>query len=230
MSIAIVQSLGFTYNQRGRRVEALSGVSFEIHSHQSIAITGSSGSGKSTLLSLIGGFLRPTSGSCRVLGRDPSAMTSAEKADFRANSLGFVFQQLSLLPHLTLLENVTLGVDHLSRSDRLAWQERAIELMSRVGIAELAGRRPSEVSGGQAQRAAVARSLLRRPSLLLADEPTGSLDAETASDIVSLMREMCADNCTLIVVTHSEEVASRMSRRISLSHGQLQSDSSVSNS
>lgn len=227
MSIAIVQSLGFTYNQRGRRVEALSNVSFEIPSHQSIAITGSSGSGKSTLLSLIGGFLRPTSGSCCILGRDPSTMTSSEKADFRANSLGCVFQQLSLLPHLTLLENVTLGVDHLPSSDRLAWQERAIDLMSRVGIAELAGRRPSEVSGGQAQRAAVARSLLRRPSLLLADEPTGSLDAETASDIVSLMREMCADNCTLIVVTHSEEVASRMSRRISLSHGQLQSDSSV---
>ncbi len=216
--------LGLTYNSRRGSVVALQDISFELRRGEAVAVTGPSGSGKSTLLAILGGFMAPSSGVCNVAGQSLGAMQAADLARYRAETLGFVFQQFCLLPHLTLTDNVMLGVDHL-HGQRAYWLERAHHLLARVGLHDQRDRRPHEVSGGQAQRAAIARALLRGPTLLLADEPTGALDAENASAILQLLRDSCDEGCALVVVTHSAEVAGALPRRLSLQEGRLVRDS-----
>lgn len=168
----------------------------------------------------------PTQGVCRVGTHSLGDMRSADLALYRAETLGFVFQQFCLLPHLTLTQNVVLGVDHLY-TQRAQWLDRAHQLLAKVGLHAERDRRPHEVSGGQAQRAAIARALLRSPKLLLADEPTGALDADNAASVLHLLRGLCDEGCALVVVTHSAEVAAEMPRRLALRGGQLVLDSSA---
>ncbi len=218
------EGLGLTYRSGGRSVAALQDVSFSLKAGDAVAVTGPSGSGKSTLLGLLGGFMPPTSGQCRVDNHALGQMNAAALARYRAETLGFVFQQFCLLPHLSLQENVLLGVDHL-RGEQAHWRDRAQQLLAKVGLHEQRDRRPHEVSGGQAQRAAIARALLRQPRLILADEPTGALDPENTQAVLSLLRDLCTEGCALVVVTHSSEVAAALPRRLALQAGRLVHDS-----
>lgn len=199
---------------------ALDQVSLSIGENERVAIMGPSGSGKSTLLSVMGGLMRPDAGSYLFRGKDLARMAPSELAAFRGEQVGFVFQNFSLLPHLTLTENLLVPVEHLPGRPADAIP-RAHALLERVGILSLADRFPSEVSGGQAQRAAIARSMMRAPPLILADEPTGSLDKESAADIMALLNSLAADGATIVVVTHSPLVAQALERTIHLDGGRV---------
>jgi putative ABC transport system ATP-binding protein len=216
-----IQDLHLHYPQKKQMVHAINGMSLRIDRGECVAITGPSGCGKSSLLALLGGLQRPNSGD--IVFDEQSLLTMSDKqlSNFRAESIGFVFQQFCLLPHLSLLDNVLLGVDHLPRAQ---FEKRARFLLSRVNLESEMLRFPHEVSGGQAQRAAIARAMLRQPHFILADEPTGALDDDTAHMILNLLLELTSEGCGLIVVTHSEAIASRLPRRIRLSAGKVIED------
>ncbi len=193
-------------------VRALRGVSLDVCAGDYVAVVGPSGCGKSTLLNLLGAVDRPTSGTVRIRGRDVSTMRDAEATAFRLRNVGFVFQRFYLMPMLSARENVELpmaeaGVAAAARSTR------ARELLAYVGLAARERHRPSQLSGGEQQRVAIARALANRPAVLLADEPTGELDAVTGADIVALFGRLNADGTTIVVVTHDDELA-RASRRV----------------
>lgn len=216
-----IQDLHLHYPHKNQMVHAINGLSLRIESGACLAITGPSGCGKSSLLALLGGLQRPNSGDIKFDEQSLLTMSNKQLSNFRAESIGFVFQQFCLLPHLSLLDNVLLGVDHLPRAQ---FEERARLLLSRVSLDSEMLRFPHEVSGGQAQRAAIARALLRQPRFILADEPTGALDDDTAHMILNLLLELSAEGCGLIVVTHSEAIAARLPRRIRLSAGKIIED------
>lgn len=203
-------------------LEVLRGVDLELAAGDALAITGPSGSGKSTLLHLIGTLDRPTTGRIEISGRDPFALSEPELARFRNRTVGFVFQDHHLLPHYSVLENVllpTLAFPPPAADDA---DGRARELLERVGLGERLGHRPAQLSGGERQRAAVARALINRPSLLLCDEPTGSLDQANARAVGALLKDLHARERTiLIVVTHSLELAGQLPRRLELHDGRL---------
>lgn len=202
-----------------RTVEVLTGVSFEAASGEALAITGPSGVGKSTLLHLIGGLDAPGSGTVSLDGREPWQLPEAELARFRNETVGFVFQSHHLLPQYSVIENVLLPTLAYP-GDRDAKASRARELLERVGLADRRDHRPAELSGGERQRVAVARALINSPSLLLCDEPTGSLDQETARAVADVLFELHqAENNILVVVTHSLELAERFSRRLEIRQG-----------
>jgi putative ABC transport system ATP-binding protein len=188
-------------------VPVLKDASFEVPAARLTAIRGPSGSGKTTLLSLLGGLARPESGSLVVAGRDLATLPRAALAEFRRREVGFVFQAFHLLPHLTARENVEtglapLGLPHAER------RRRASEALERVGLGALLARYPQELSGGEQQRVAVARACAKRPPLLLADEPTGNLDADAAGPVLDLIRgERGQDGRTVVLVTHDADVA-----------------------
>nr|WP_315473085.1 ATP-binding cassette domain-containing protein [uncultured Undibacterium sp.] len=219
-------NLQLRYTHKKTCVDALKNVSFKINDGESIAITGTSGSGKSSLLSIMMGMQKPTGGACFFWGRDISQFSAEESAQFRAEDIGFVFQNFCLMPHLNLLDNVLLGVDHLPRKH---FESTAIDLLNKVGLQDQFLRYPHQVSGGQAQRTAIARALLRKPKFILADEPTGALDNETSSQIIDLLLHFKEDGCGLILVTHNEQVANAMGRKISLSYGEVVFDSHIQN-
>ena len=197
----------------------------EVAAGESLAVVGPSGCGKSTLLNIIGGLDRPTGGSARLDGRDLTGLAEAELAEVRNRQIGFVFQLHHLLAQCTVLENVLLPALPGGRADDQA-VARARELLQRVGLAERLGYRPAELSGGERQRVAVVRALINSPKLLLADEPTGSLDRESAQKLARLLAELNGqDQVTLIVVTHSDELAGHMGRRLQLRGGALLEDS-----
>ncbi|HEV58698.1 MAG TPA: ABC transporter ATP-binding protein [Phycisphaerales bacterium] len=210
--------------ERGSGVTVLSGITLAVEAGQSIAIIGPSGSGKSTLLNLIGALDRPTEGRVSLEGRDLAGLDEQSLARVRNRKIGFVFQLHHLLPQLTVLENVlvpTLAAGH--RRDPHADQARAEALLDRVGLREWAHHRPAQLSGGQRQRAAVVRALINEPRLLLADEPTGSLDQASAENIADLLVELNReDGLTLIVVTHATSLADRMGKTYHLVQGGLQ--------
>lgn len=213
-----------TYSTSAGPLEVLRGIDLRLDKGQSASIVGPSGCGKSTLLNLIGGLDKPDEGAVWVEGRDLSTMNEEALADFRNRFVGFVFQQHHLLPQCTVLENVLLPAlaGGRLREEPSALQRRAMELLEQVGLADRAGELPGRLSGGQRQRAAVARALLLRPVLLLADEPTGSLDEQTAVSVINLLDEVHRlYGLTLIVVTHSAILAARMQRRFVLSGGLL---------
>jgi ABC-type lipoprotein export system ATPase subunit len=201
--------------------EVLRGVSLDVRGGESVAIVGPSGSGKSTLLNIAGSLDRPSSGTVAVAGADLANMDDDRASLFRSREIGFVFQLHHLLPQCTVLENVLLPTLAAGgRQDGAA--ERAEELLRRVGLAGRAHYRPSLLSGGERQRAAVVRALINEPKLLLADEPTGSLDRATADDMGDLLVRLNEERgVTLIVVTHSDELARRMARRYTLRDGLL---------
>ena len=203
-------------------IRAVDGVSLEIGAGEFVALLGSSGSGKSTLLNLIAGLDRPTSGAIHVQGRDLARMSSEELAAHRRQTVGMVFQSFNLIPSMTLLENVELPARfaEVERGARLA---RVRESLERVGLAARADHRPGELSGGEQQRAALARALVNRPSVLLADEPTGNLDSKTGTEILGLIHEFNQSlGMTVVMVTHERPLAERYAgRMIFLSDGKL---------
>lgn len=214
-----------TYDMPDSRehVSVLRGVSLRILAGETLAVVGPSGTGKSTLLNLMGALDRPTSGTVRFQGREMAGLSDRELSVMRCREIGFVFQLHHLLSQCTVLENVlvpTLAAAAAAVSD--GGRERAMRLLERVGLRERADFFPSRLSGGERQRVAVARALINRPSLILADEPTGSLDRHTAGDMGRLLADLHAEeNAALVVVTHSEELAALMGRQYKLAEGRL---------
>ncbi len=208
------------YRLKGDLIEAVRGVSLEVNSGDFLAIVGPSGSGKSTLLHLLGAVDSPTSGAIYLDGSDVTAMTDAERARFRLEHVGLVFQRFHLLPMLTALENVELPMAEagLARKER---EQRARELLTRVGLGERLRHRPGEISGGQRQRVAVARALANRPALLLADEPTGELDQSTSSEMLELFQSLNEDGTAIVVATHDLQLAEGARRQMTLVDGRI---------
>jgi putative ABC transport system ATP-binding protein len=219
-SILSARELHKDYPMNGAAVHALRGVSLEVRAGEYIAIAGPSGSGKSTLLQLIGGIDTPSSGSVDLLGTRLDALSDRELTRLRLTRLGFVFQRFHLLPVLTACENVELPMAEAGVGRRQR-RERASELLAYVGLGQRAGHRATQLSGGEMQRVAIARALANQPALLLADEPTGELDAATGTEILSLFRRLNQDGTTLVVVTHDERLAAEADRVIHMLDGRI---------
>jgi putative ABC transport system ATP-binding protein len=201
-------------------VEALRGVSLTLLSGEYVAVSGPSGCGKSTLLHLLGCVDRPTSGTLRFEGRDALALGERERSRLRLTRIGFVFQRFWLVPMLTAWENVEL-VQAEAGTSRTERRRRTRELLEYVGLADRAHHRPSQLSGGEMQRVAIARALANRPSVVLADEPTGELDEETGARVADLFDRVHADGTALVVVTHDQALAARALRRLNVRSGRL---------
>ena len=211
------------YAMSGQTVRALAGVDLKVDAGAFVAITGQSGSGKSSLLNILGCLDRPSTGTYRFEGRDVATFDDEASSDLRNRRIGFVFQSFHLLPRLTVLENVLLPL-RFHRDPPADATRRADELLERVGLAERRDHRPSELSGGQMQRAAIARALLLQPALLLADEPTGNLDSRSAADVLALIDEVHAGGQTVVLVTHDNDIAARAPRQVKLRDGKVESD------
>ncbi|GEK87131.1 ABC transporter ATP-binding protein [Microbacterium aerolatum] len=207
-----------TYTQKDRVVRALTGIDVEIAPGEFVTIQGPTGGGKSTLLQLLGALDRPTGGSLTLGGTELATASDAELTRLRAEEIGFVFQGFNLIPTLTAAENVDMALE-TTRLDRAERQGRVDEALAHVGLADRGGHLPSELSGGQQQRVAIARAIVKRPKVLLADEPTGNLDESMRDEILVLLERLCAEGLTLIVVTHDSAVARRASRRLRLAKG-----------
>jgi putative ABC transport system ATP-binding protein len=201
------------YHMGDATVRAVDDVSLEIRAGEFVALLGSSGSGKSTLLNLIAGLDRPTSGAIFAQARNLAEMTPEELARHRSHTVGIVFQAFNLLPRMTLEENVELPL-RLAEVDREERQSRVREAIERVRLTARLSHRPSELSGGEQQRTALARALVNRPSILLADEPTGNLDSATGDEIMNLLREINASGMTIVMVTHEQPRAERYAHRM----------------
>jgi putative ABC transport system ATP-binding protein len=203
------------------QVTILKGVSLQIHAQEFVAIVGASGSGKSTLMNMVTGIDHPSDGEVIVLGKPIHRMSENDLARWRGQQMGIIFQFFQLLPALTLLKNVILPMDLARKYSSKERQARALHLLETVGLVEQAHKLPSMVSGGQQQRAAIARALANDPPLLVADEPTGNLDSATAHRIFELFRQLVAQGKTLLIVTHDKELAQTLPRRIEIMDGQI---------
>jgi len=209
------------YLQGERPLQVLRGLDLEVAASEFVAVLGPSGSGKSTLLNLLGLMDRPTGGSLRLCGEDPSALSEDRRAALRSDLIGFVFQFDSLLPEFTVLENVTLPARLAGVEPRKA-EEKAMELLEPVGVKDLADRFPTFLSGGERQRVAIARALINEPALLLADEPTGNLDRPNAELVFSNLKDLAdSRGVAVVMVTHNETAAGFASRPIHLSDGRI---------
>lgn len=214
-----VSGLGKQVSSGNAPLQILQDIAFAVGAGEALAIVGASGSGKSTLLGLLAGLDLPSSGSVRIAGQDIFALDEDARAELRGDKVGFVFQSFQLLPALTALENVMLPLE-LANAERV--RERSVALLERVGLGSRLTHYPRQLSGGEQQRVALARAFAPEPQLLLADEPTGNLDAATGASIIDLMFEMNAEQgTTLVLVTHDEALAARCSRRIRLSAGRM---------
>jgi len=214
-----------TYLVGQRAVEVLQGINLDVRRGEVLVIVGASGAGKTTLLHLLGGLDTPTAGEVRIGGLSLLQMSTAERTRLRNEQIGFVFQSYNLLPELDALENVCLpGLLGKRRTDAL--RERGIELLRAVGLGDRLDHRPAELSGGEQQRVAIARALVNRPSLLLADEPTGNLDSKTGEAILDLLWRLHAEhNTTMILVTHDEHIARRGQRILEIKDGRINTSS-----
>jgi putative ABC transport system ATP-binding protein len=208
------------YPMNGERVHALRGVSLDIMTGEYVGVVGPSGCGKSTLLHLLGGIDRPTAGWVELAGTRLDTLSDSELAARRLTDLGFIFQRFHLLPVLTARENVELPLAEAGLRGT-ARHQRAQELLEYVGLGHRAGHRVTRLSGGEMQRVAIARALANRPSVVLADEPTGELDAATGREILALFRRLVDDGTTLVVVTHDEKLAGEAGRIISMLDGRI---------
>ncbi|MEO7599377.1 MAG: ABC transporter ATP-binding protein [Opitutus sp.] len=204
-------------------IHALRGVTLNIRRNEYLAIMGPSGSGKSTLMNMLGCLDTPTQGRYEFAGKNVATMVDDELADIRNREIGFVFQTFNLLPRSDALHNVELPLIYagISKHERI---ERAREALDNVGLSERVHHRPNELSGGQRQRVAIARALVTRPSIILADEPTGNLDSKTGVEIMALFEQLYEQGNTIIVVTHEEEVARHARRIVRLRDGLIESD------
>jgi putative ABC transport system ATP-binding protein len=220
--IARTEAVTRTFGSGPREVRALRGVSLSVSRGELVALRGRSGSGKTTLLSVIGGLDRPSSGRVEVAGRDVTAMTADGRAGLLRDTVAFIFQAFGLIPILSAAENVGLPM-RLARTDPAARERRARALLGLVGLDDRAGLRPYELSGGEQQRVAIARALANSPQLLLADEPTGQLDSDTAGQIMRLLRSIVhSEGITAIVATHDPVLIGLADRVLSLKDGLLQ--------
>lgn len=218
----VVTDLTKAYPTPAEPLVVLDGVSLELSRGESLAVVGPSGSGKSTLLAILGTLDTPTDGEVRLDGVDPFASDEPGLARFRAERIGFVFQEHHLLPQCSVLENVQLPL-LADGPVNAEGADRARRLLERVGLSDRLTHRPAELSGGERQRVAIARALVREPLLVLADEPTGSLDAATSDRVADLLLELQREQNTLLVtVTHSESLADRMDRSVRLTAGRLE--------
>lgn len=204
-------------------VKVLKGIDLDIERGEYVALMGPSGSGKSTLMNLLGCLDTATSGSYELNGKDVSSMSDDSLAEIRNKEIGFVFQTFNLLPRTTALENVALPMIYAGAS-KTERTERAKEVLTNVGLADRMDHKPNQLSGGQRQRVAVGRALVNRPSIILADEPTGNLDSKTSLEIMNLFNEIHQMGNTVILVTHEEEIAKNAHRIIRLRDGKVESD------
>src|SRR5438876_7281364 len=212
------------YYKRGSEViKAVHGVTLDIDKGEFIAVVGRSGSGKTTMLDLLGLLLKPTAGSLFIDDVDTAKLGDRDRARMRARRVGFVFQEYNLLSGLNVLENVMLPLRYVK--DGADGKQRAIELIDRVGLADRIKHKPSELSGGQMQRVAIARSMVNRPSLILLDEPTGAVDTETAQQLVDLLKVLNSeDQVTIVLVTHDTDLPGQARRQIRLKDGKVLTD------
>lgn len=220
-----VQDVNHTFliGKKGKekKVPVLKGLSFEVKQGEIVAIIGKSGSGKSTLLHTIAGFMSPESGSITVNGNETVHLSEAERAKFRLNNFGFIFQNFQLMPGLTAFENIELPLK-LKGVSKKKRREKVKQLMKQVGLNEVADHYPNELSGGQQQRVSIARALITKPPILFADEPTGSLDSETEQDILLLIQDLNVKlGITFVIITHDDEVASIAHRKFKMHDGEL---------
>ena len=207
-----------------RELTVLREVSLSIEKGELLAIMGPSGSGKSTMLNLIGCLDKPTSGSYYLEGKEVGRLSSGELAAVRSEKIGFVFQTFNLLPRLSALANVELGMRYAGGVDR----KQAMEALAKVGLSDRAKHRPTELSGGEQQRVAIARALVKNPPLILADEPTGNLDSRSGAEIISILTSLHAErNITVVMITHDANVAHHCQRIIHLMDGQVESEDKV---
>jgi len=214
------------YRRGNEVIRALDGVTLDIDKGEFVAVVGRSGSGKTTMLDLMGLLLRPTSGSLFIDDIDTGRLGDSELARVRARRIGFVFQEYNLLSGLNVLENVMLPLRYVREGKN--GRSRAVELIDRVGLSDRTRHRPSELSGGQAQRVAIARSMVNSPSLILLDEPTGAVDTETAQQLVDLLKRLNQeDQVTIVIVTHDLDIAKQTARQIRLKDGKVLTDERV---
>ncbi len=225
MSVIELKNITRIYKTGSVSVDALKGIDLTIQEGEFVAIMGSSGSGKSTLMNIIGCLDRPNSGNYFLNGEDVATFTKDKLARLRNQTLGFVFQAFHLLPRTTALENVELPL--LYREEELSWKEihkRAREALDIVGLSDRVEHTPNELSGGQKQRVAVARALVTRPDVLLADEPTGNLDSRTSLDLIDMLQRLNREGLTILMVTHEPEIANFAERIITLRDGLIIKD------
>ncbi|MET0328900.1 MAG: ABC transporter ATP-binding protein [Luteimonas sp.] len=218
-----LQDVHRRYAMSGQTVHALDGIDLSVAAGEFVAITGQSGSGKSSLLNILGCLDHPSSGRYLIEGRDVASLDDEAASDIRNRRIGFVFQSFHLLPRLTVLENVLLPL-RFHRTPPAGAAARADRLLERVGLSERRDHRPGELSGGQMQRAAIARALLLEPALLLADEPTGNLDSKSAADVLALIDEVHRGGQTVVMVTHDGDIAARAPRQVRLRDGRIEHD------
>ena len=215
-----VHQIHKSYQQGKHRVEVLQNLSMKANTGEKVAILGPSGCGKSTLLSLLAGLDKPDRGTVEIDGNDLAKMSEDERSIIRSKKLGIVFQQYHLMRNLTAVENVGLPLELLGSLD---FRERASHAINEVGLSKRSGHFPSELSGGECQRVAIAPALINRPALVLADEPSGNLDQKTGEEIMDLLFGLCQDHkITLLLVTHNQELARRCDRALLLNDGALQ--------
>jgi putative ABC transport system ATP-binding protein len=207
-------------------VEALRGVSFAVGEGEFVAVMGESGSGKTTLLGILGCLDRPTTGSYRLVGEEMTHLSESRRARVRGEQIGFVFQAYNLLPRTTAAKNVELPLVYADLPARER-RRRVLEALAAVGLADRVGHQPNQLSGGQQQRVAIARALVTSPSVLLADEPTGNLDSASAEEVLDLLERVHAEGSTIVMVTHSSEVARRASRILRFADGLLIGDETL---
>jgi len=221
-----IEGVSKEYIMGSEVIHALRGVDLKIFRNEYLAIMGPSGSGKSTLMNMLGCLDTPTAGHYEFNGKDVAAMIDDELAEIRNREIGFVFQTFNLLPRATALSNVELPLIYAgySPSER---RDRAIEVLENVGLGNRMHHKPNELSGGQRQRVAVARALVNRPSIILADEPTGNLDSKTGVEIMALFEDLYEQGNTIIVVTHEEDIARHARRIVRLRDGLIESDGPV---
>ena len=220
--VFVADRISKVYTMGDVKVYALRDISFSIESGEYVAIMGPSGSGKSTLMHIMGCLDRPTSGSLYLRGKDVSSLTDGELAEIRNAEIGFVFQNFNLLPNISILENVELPMVYAGVPPKER-RERAVRALEMVGLGSRLHHKPSEVSGGQRQRASIGRAVVNRPAIVLADEPTGNLDSATGAEIMELFDELNAKGNTIILVTHEREVAEHASRIIHILDGEIAS-------
>jgi len=227
---ALIDIAGITkvYRMGSTEVHALAGVDLQIQDNEYVAIMGPSGSGKSTLMNVIGCLDTPSAGNYYLNNNNVSQMSDDELAQIRNSEIGFVFQTFNLLPRVSCLQNVELPLIYagIRKSDR---KEMAMDALEKVGLGDRVTHKPSELSGGQRQRVAVARALVNRPSILLADEPTGNLDSRTSEEIMELFEQLHQGGNTILVVTHEEDIARHTRRIVRLRDGMVETDTFVDN-
>jgi putative ABC transport system ATP-binding protein len=214
------QQIAKQYGKGDTAVAALKGVSFTIDAGEFVAVMGESGSGKSTLLSIVGTLNSPTSGRLMVDDIDIYALKKDARADFRRESIGFVFQNFNLIPYLTLAENVMLPLA-IIREKRAKKRSLALAALDRVGLSQKSDRLPSQISGGEQERVAIARAIVGRPPIILADEPTGNLDSKTGKEIMGIVNTLNSEGMTIIMVTHNADYAAYAHRVLRVADGQL---------